>query len=264
MEVFYNPVPAAFFLVTLASSQVLELSVLPPDTELSLFRLFSLTGAVCAVPPSSGSHLFSQLTPHSPGLGSSITQKGPLPQPSYTRAFSLGINNDNKTTVTEVIYNVLPVCQALLFCFCPHSHHRYVHNLHYHHFLTILSWAQILESTSLAAVPSCWECYRKNQKLTVAFVAQIRSCLLLIFFLRCVHPPPPSSDSGYFVIYFVYHTCNFLGNSCVWTSSLPPMRIETISFYVNRKCQKPAFPAFLVGRLQAYDAFCSSFQIRSE
>lgn len=166
-------------------------------------------------------------------------------KPTY-QSLLLGINNcNNKTIVAEAIYYMLPVCQVVLFCFCPRSHHHYFHNRHYHHFLTIITQAWTLESTFSAIMFYNWEYYRKRSKAFCTICCPDQICLLLINLFSLLYPPLSSEYRKYLVICFGYHTSHFLGNSCVWKSFLPFVRTEPICFYISTKCQILAFQLFL-------------------
>lgn len=159
------------------------------------------------------------------------------------------------TTAAEAVYCVSG-CRALRWCSCPLPHHPHFHSHHYHHFLSILSQPWTLGSASLAIVLNDWEYYRKRSKAfcSIRYPDQVLYFALESFFFFVVSTTPIRVE-WISCHLFGNHVSNFLGNSCVWKSSLLPMRTEPTSFYVSGKCQMPAFPAFLVARLWAYDEF---------
>lgn len=165
-------------------------------------------------------------------------------------------------TVGEAIYYVPAVCHTL-FCSCPHYLTFYNH--YYNHFLSILTQAWTLESVSLATILYNWEYYRKRSKVffSICYPAQIQQtqqaqqiksfahksfCLL-----RCIQHCHQSVEA---ILLFILATAHLISWEIpVFQNPLSPfMRTEPASFYRSRKWHIPAFPAFLVVEVQAYDA----------
>lgn len=143
------------------------------------------------------------------------------------------------TTVAEALYYVLPECQAPFLCSCPHPHLHDFHN-HYHNFLSILTQAQTLESTSSTTVLHPWEYHRRRSEAFRGFVTHIKSFAHKSFFFFAVSTT---------TIIAWQRSCRLVTITLIsWEipvcgNPLPPTRTD-LSLFTQQKMSDTCLPRF--------------------